>query len=273
MKYFKFLWGSPLVYLLIIVSSFHFTACSKTVTDHDTTIIIDTVYDLTDGLVAYYNFNNGNLNDSSGMGNNIAFNNATKTADRFGNPNNAYLFDGSSSYMTVPNSPSLNPDGITLYAIIKVNGFYSGTCSINFILSKGYPADINGFYDLGYDDFANACTTPNFNNESFAGTFGDNSPQGTAASAGSDTAHIVTGTWYYLVYTHDGTMAKMYVNGELKDSEAKSITFNSNSYDLWIGRHENPPFPYYVNGVIDEIRIYNRALGVGAIKQLINLKD
>ena len=56
---------------------------------------------LKDGLMAYYNFNGGNLNDSSGLNNNIVFNNAVKTTDRFGKANNAYLFDGSSSYMQV----------------------------------------------------------------------------------------------------------------------------------------------------------------------------
>jgi len=36
-------------------------------------VIIDTVYDLTDGWWAYYNFTGGTLKDSSGNGNNISF--------------------------------------------------------------------------------------------------------------------------------------------------------------------------------------------------------
>src|ERR1700722_19410165 len=77
------------------------TSCSKntTVTVHDTTIqvvkdtitVIDSLFNDTAGLVAYYNFNGGNLNDSSGHHNNISFNNATLTSDRLGNANNAYL--------------------------------------------------------------------------------------------------------------------------------------------------------------------------------------
>jgi len=38
------------------------------------------------------------------------------------------------------------------------------------------------------------------------------------------------------------------------------ITFTPNSNDIFIGKHENPLFPYYFNGVIDEIRIYNKAI-------------
>ena len=73
-----------------------------TINTTDTLTIVDSIncscYDLTDGLIAYYNFNNGNLDDSSGHGNNIIFNNATKTTDRFGRANNAYLFNGTSTY-------------------------------------------------------------------------------------------------------------------------------------------------------------------------------
>ncbi|MBF0574179.1 MAG: hypothetical protein HQK69_10565 [Desulfamplus sp.] len=52
--------------------------------------------DLSDGLVAYYPFN-GNANDESGNGNNGTVDGATMTADRNGNANSAYSFDGVNS--------------------------------------------------------------------------------------------------------------------------------------------------------------------------------
>src|SRR5579864_4812496 len=88
---------------VIIISTTTFTGCSKDTTIHDTTVkvVIDTltIHDtvntcncnLTDGLIAYYNFNGGSLKDSSGYANDIFENSATKTKDRFGNANNAYL--------------------------------------------------------------------------------------------------------------------------------------------------------------------------------------
>ena len=48
---------------------------------------------ITNGLVAGYEFS-GNADDVSGNGNNGVVNGATLTADRFGNPNSAYSFDG-----------------------------------------------------------------------------------------------------------------------------------------------------------------------------------
>ena len=47
----------------------------------------------TNGLVGYWPFN-GNANDESGNGNNLTINGPTLTTDRFGNSNNAYLFQG-----------------------------------------------------------------------------------------------------------------------------------------------------------------------------------
>ncbi len=53
---------------------------------------------LSDGLVAYYPFN-GNANDESGNGNNGIVHGATLTADRSGNANSAYSFNGIDNYI------------------------------------------------------------------------------------------------------------------------------------------------------------------------------
>jgi hypothetical protein len=77
---------------------------------------------LSDGLVAYYPFN-GNANDASGNGNNGIVVGATLTADRFGNPNSAYSFNGTSDYIRVPNSSSLQlTNDFTLTAWINCQG-------------------------------------------------------------------------------------------------------------------------------------------------------
>lgn len=71
---------------------------------------------LTDGLVAYYPFN-GNANDESGKGYNGKVNGATLTADRFGNANSAYSFDGNSDIdLTGTNSLNFQSGGFSLVA-------------------------------------------------------------------------------------------------------------------------------------------------------------
>jgi len=243
---------------------------TTTVIVHDTTIVKDSIYDLKDGLVAYYSFINGSLTDSSGYNNNIIFNNATPAADRFGKPNNAYQFNGSSSYMQVNNSYSLNPDNITMYAIVKVNGFYTGPCSGNQILLKGPAYQSNGLYGLGFGDPTANCGTPNLSNEDFGASYGDDIILGSNAGV-NDNTPIITGQWYSVAFTYDGLTAKLYINGVLKGTLQRMVNFTDNNNDVYIGKTENPTYPYYFNGVIDEIRIYNRALTADAINHLIKV--
>jgi hypothetical protein len=268
----------PLSAILCIaasISGVSFSSCNKTaktdtltIIKNDTLVQLDTVYCLKCGLVAYYNFNNGNLNDSSGNGNNITFNNATPTADRFGNPNNAYLFNGTSNYMSVPNSPSLNPNSITLFAIFKPNGFYSIQCHGNNILQKGTVDNEDGWYTLRYNDTLHNCINPIDTAHEFVyGAYGDNSNFGASTTAYSPNP-IHTGSWYVVAYTYDGTTARFYVNGVLVQSSIKSDAFTPNTDDLYIGYDPDAGGEYWVNGVIDEIRIYNQALCPGAIAQL-----
>ena len=60
----------------------------------------------TSGLVGYWPFN-GNANDASGNNLNGIVYGATLTADRFGNPNSAYSFNGSSNYIEIANNAVL----------------------------------------------------------------------------------------------------------------------------------------------------------------------
>jgi hypothetical protein len=283
--------GTILLYFLFLAGGTQVTGCAKTTVQHDTTIKIvsdtitktvtvrdtitnrdtltlrDTIYTLTDGMVAYYNFNGGNLNDSSGNNNNITFNNALPAADRFGVSNNAYLFDGVSSYMRVPNSASLNPStGITIFAIVKVNGFYQGSCHINQIVGKGAPDDVQGYYALRFDDAGlmdgSGCyVAPDITKEFFYGSYGDNVPNGAATGALNDSFPFIhPGEWANVAFTYDGTVSRVYLNGALLATYTKSVSFTPNTQDLYIGETESSIFPYYFKGIIDEIRIYNKPI-------------
>jgi hypothetical protein len=180
--------------------------------------------------------------------------------------------------MRVANSYTLNPSAITMMAIVKANGFYMGSCHENQILGKLNFDPVDGFYVMRFTDFTNECVAPvpDTSIEQFYGAYGDNIPQGSDASSltvANLNTKAQTGQWYNVVFTYDGEMAKIYINGVLQETQAKAVTFTPNNFDLYIGATSNPTFPFYFNGVIDEIRIYNRALPAGAVKQLNNLKE
>jgi hypothetical protein len=277
MKVFNGVIATSVALVIVAVSSTtHLTSCVKE-TIHDTTTVVvrdtiikeivdtiiqtDTICRLDNGLVAHYNFTDGSLLDETENHNDIIFNNASNAPDSKGTADNAFLFNGNSNYMRVANSSSLNPQNITLMARVKVNDFYQGTCHFSEILGKGYTDITSGFYVLRVaDPFGHCYDAPDETKEFFLGGFGNNNPEGAAAGVASDTSFVQKDNWYTVVYTYDGTKSSIYVNGKLKAVQEKTVPFTPNTQDMFIGKNEDPSFPYWFNGVIDEIRIYNRAV-------------
>lgn len=148
------------------------------------------------GLVAYYPFN-GNDSDMSNYGNHPIYNSATLTADRYGNPNSAYAFNGTSSYMQIANNPSINFNNqMSLCTWVKVSGFYYGKCLGNSIMQKGDKDFLPGNYTLRFTDFVNGCNglTPDTSKEQFHGV-----------NTGANPSDFVEkDRWYFLVLTYDG---------------------------------------------------------------------
>ena len=74
-----------------------------------------------------------------------------------------------------------------------------------------------------------------------------------------------TGKWYHFVYTYDGDRGKAYVNGLLdKDYDTSNGTIvpcTENRESLLISCGSNS-----FHGLIDEVRIYNRALSAREVK-------
>lgn len=264
MKFISLLSSGALVLISVFFAATPITSCTKTETIRDTVTIPCNCNEeaLKKGLVAYYNFNNGNLNDSSGKGNHIVFNNAVKTADRLGRANNAYLFDGTSSYMRITNSASLNPtEEITLAAIIKPTDWYNGQCLQNQVLGKVETSDYSdGIYWLRYThESADCSTTSDIENQRFFCTYGNNTSN-SAPGVLASTHRLTKNNWYKVVYTYKAGKSNLYVNGTLVDEVAKSGSFTANNFDLFIGKSNSSQYPFWFKGVIDEVRIYDRAL-------------
>jgi concanavalin A-like lectin/glucanase superfamily protein/uncharacterized protein DUF2341 len=79
---------------------------------------------------------------------------------------------------------------------------------------------------------------------------------------------LSTDTWYHLAATYDGKTVKVYVNGEIDDTEVSSGSMSDGSNDVQIGSFTGTG--NFFNGTIDEVRIYNRALSPQEIKDLYN---
>ncbi len=73
--------------------------------------------------------------------------------------------------------------------------------------------------------------------------------------------------WTFIVGTYDGTTMKLYVNGNLENSETIPGNLNENGSPLLIGTRLNLPADTFA-GKLDDISVYNRALAEAEIEQL-----
>lgn len=217
--------------------------------------------DLNKGLVLYLPFK-GNTLDASPNANHAINYGATLTADQWGNPNSAYRFNGSSHYMRIQNTASLQCDNqITLCARVLVNGFYDGICYGNSIIDKGTPDYLEGDYHLRFATSISGgnCNVKDTLKQNFYGQFYNEIP---SELVRNNPPYIKKGNWDCLIYVFDGVNVKMFVNGILRYSIVAKTTIGVNTQDVFLGRHDDLTYPYWFNGVMDEVRIYNRALNV-----------
>jgi len=94
---------------------------------------------------------------------------------------------------------------------------------------------------------------------------------GNSASTESGTFAPTTlpvNTWSHLTSTYDGANVRLYVNGVLMGSQPASGSIATSSGALMLGG--NNVWGEYLSGVIDEVRIYNRALSLAEIQADMN---
>jgi hypothetical protein len=214
---------------------------------------------LADGLAAYYPFN-GDANDESGSGNHGTVYGATLTGDRFGTPNSAYSFDGVDDYIMVRDSDigdSLDfpGDQISLAAWVKFNSSsFSG--SNQAILGKNNNKG-TGYY-LTYDIVTEDC-------EGKGGALQHTLGSSVNFEWCESENLLQPNRWYHIVLTYDGTVVQGHINGVVIHTSHKTGNIGENDLDFYIGRYTAGDF---LNGTIDDVRIYDRALNEAEVQAL-----
>jgi hypothetical protein len=200
------------------------------------------------GLIGYWSFDEGDgtvVYDSSGNGNDGTIYGATWNG---GYCNGGLQFNGTSDYIEIPDSVSLSPtSAITVEAWVKAD-FETVSSSGRAILAKGDTPSIAPDYVLAVSSSKQISF---YISDSAGHAYPDPFP--------TTTYTIKTGKWYHIAGTYDGSMVKLYVNGKLEDQFPGSIALNDSDRPLYIGRWRAGD-PAYWAGIIDEVKIYNRAL-------------
>lgn len=229
----------------------------------------------TGGLVGYWTFDGQDTNwtantvaDKSGSNNTgTIVNMSTTTSPQPGKIGQAMKFDGVSSYVNVSPSSSLEPTKITVTAWLKP---MAGSGSYYYSYEpKGSSADGRGLR-LAID------STTNFRVVSVFG-FGTGAWHYCITDIGS----ITLGNIIFVVFTFDQTYAKVYINGVLAKTanEPGTISWTDNPVPgtdeppakrFFIGKDRYITTDYVFSGLIDEMRVYNRALSAGEIEEMYN---
>jgi hypothetical protein len=216
----------------------------------------------TNGLVAWYPFC-GNANDESGNGNNGTVNGATLTADRNGNTGKAYLFS-SGQNIQLPNSIVWNNlNGLSFTGWVYFNNIITNTSTANTILdfSDGNCDNCWGYrYSIGQSN-----NNIGFGREGNLGGsgFSINTPVQPYAS-----------NWIFVAAIIDNGVAKLFINGSL----VSSTNSNTNPLNISLGSSNSKMIGVrtvtngqnLLNGKVDDIGIWNRALTQQEITALYN---
>jgi hypothetical protein len=206
-------------------------------------------------LAAYFPFN-GNANDESNNGNNGTVTNAVLTEDRFGNPDSAYSFNGTDSWIELPDNDSLDvgTGDFSIAAWIKTtNATNNGR-----IFSKGSSQCVPGYMmRLGDDSIWIE-----------AGGSG-----GGCVTAGPGNVTVTDGQWHFVTWVAKrATNSSIYIDGLLENVIEQDTSSNdfSNDRNPKIGYNDVGNVPEAFDGVIDDMRVYRKALTQEEVTALFN---
>ena len=225
---------------------------------------------INDGLVAHYEFE-GNAKDSSGNGNDGTEHGGVTYVD--GVIGKAAKFDGVDDYIKINydylfNLEQYDSFTIVLFAKADVNngvynvGFYDTPNGDPTLISKDCNSDPTGPYNLymGSSDHKNSNQNVSFEIQNNNNKINESNFKWPQTSANE---------FHLILWRHYTNVYEIWIDGKLKLKVHSELEPDSGNRCLLIGRRgwNNG----YFNGLIDDLRIYNRALSEDEIKEVYKL--
>ena len=190
--------------------------------------------------------------DSSASQHNGTIRQATRTAGKIGG---ALRFDGVDDWVTVTDTTASPLDlstGMTVEAWV------------NPTVMSGWECGVAGEGLLSYALYAHDGAPLAVGQPVPAGYVRLNPVASTTDRAVRGTTKLTLGVWTHLATTVDGTNQRFYVNGVLVGTTASSGTIAVSNGALRIGGNASSTGEFF-QGLIDEVRVYNRALSAAEI--------
>jgi hypothetical protein len=236
------------VYTVLVTNIFGAVLSSNAV------LTVSTPAPVPSGLVSWWAAE-GNANDTMGLNNGTVMGSLSYTSGEVGQ---AFDFDGSTSYIAVPASPTLNigaaGTGITIEGWIQPNAFDVNVSGAPIIEWDSNTTDGLQFWSGGvlYGNLKD--------------TYGNDHRIQTANGV------LNTSSWQHVAMTYDKASgnAFIYLNGSVMVSQNFGSFTPQTTYPANIGRRMGQPIGLgdTYGGLMDELSIYNRALSPGEIQAI-----
>ena len=170
-----------------------------------------------------------------------------------GKAGRALACDGISTWEEAAHSPALEPAELTLAAWVKLSGHSGGEDARRWIVNKNGNEWQEGHYALCVSGRnAGAYLNIGGGKESGFGAWSTNAP-------------LKLARWHHLAATYDGKDLRLYVDGVPAASVAVNKVRTPGTSPLAIGRRQDGFESSYFKGLIDEVRIYRKALSAGEL--------
>jgi hypothetical protein len=212
-------------------------------------VTVEVANEVPSGLVAAFGFNDSDNApaDSSGNGNHGSCTEGltcpayVPTGGHLGS--GAYNFAGSGNYIEIANEDQF--DFTTTFTVslwMKVNGFANGW---EGVATKGDSAwGVSRYWGSRNVTFTTFSPAPD-------------DIQGTAI--------VDDNQWHHVAIVYDGNQKRLYVDGQLDAERTFTGSVSTNNLKVRLGYNEEyPPADY--SGLLDDVRIYNRALSQAEIQ-------
>lgn len=215
--------------------------------------------DSNSGLVGHWTFDGkdmaSSVSDRSGNGHNgIVMASATTTMK--GPLGQAYAFGGSNTYaINLGTSDALTPSRFTIAGWVRINNV---PYTYNYIYSNA--RDCCGTYN-GIELQISAASK-------LQGRIWNGS-----GSTMTSNATIATSTWTHVAFSYSGSTRALYINGVLDSSGSYSTDPGTPAtYSTYLGSMgHGGGLTYTLDGALDDMRLYSRALSAEEIKQLYDM--
>ena len=216
------------------------------------------VFGAEEGLVAHWSFDEGRgteAKDTGPFGNHGEIKGEAVWVE--GVSRYALMFDGAGDFIEIPHSKSLElAEALTVSAWIKID-LEEAAGKLLTILDKTRGTFLHKAWMLSFDDRWQHGFFQNLSWNMVTGT--------TWKKLGLEEM-ITGGKWHHIVGTFDmkapDFQQKLYLDGTLVGAVRNTEKIIGNELPLFIGatRPERELYPGYFKGIIDEVKIYNRAL-------------